>query len=185
MQNEINNRASEKMTKASASLQESLSGLRAGRANPHILDKVTVDYYGAQTPLNQIASVSVPEARLILVSPYDQSAMKAIEKAIIAADLGFNPSNDGKAIRLVVPQLTEERRKDLVKTARKYGEDTKVAIRNVRRKALTELKAAQKDGSITEDDLKEAEKKLQKLTDDEIKNVDGILKKKEEEILAV
>lgn len=185
MQTEIQNKADDKMKKAIASLQEALSGLRAGRANPHILDKVTVDYYGAATPLSQIAGVSVPEARMIVVQPYDMSAMKAIEKAIIASDLGFNPSNDGKVIRLMVPQLTEERRKDLVKTSRKYGEECKVAIRNVRRKAVAELKDAQKEGLITEDDLKTAEKDLQKITDDEIKNVDAILKTKETEILAV
>lgn len=185
MQTEIQNKADAKMKKAIASLQESLSGLRAGRANPHILDKVTVDYYGAATPLTQIAGVSVPEARMIMVQPYDMSAMKAIEKAIIASDLGFNPSNDGKVIRLIVPQLTEERRKELVKTSKKYGEECKVAIRNVRRKAVAELKDAQKEGLITEDDLKTAEKDLQKITDDEIKNVDAILKTKETEILAV
>lgn len=185
MQNEIKSKATDKMEKAVGSLHEALGGLRAGRANPHILNKITVDYYGAETPLQQMANVSVPEARMIIVQPYDMKSMKAIEKAIIAADLGFNPSNDGKVIRLLVPQLTEERRKELVKKSRKYGEECKVAIRNIRRKAVTELKEAQKEALITEDDLKTAEKDLQTLTDNEVKSVDKVLKEKEAEILAV
>ncbi|MGI6108927.1 MAG: ribosome recycling factor [Eubacteriaceae bacterium] len=185
MQNEIKSKATDKMAKAVGSLQEALGGLRAGRANPHILDKVNVDYYGAMTPLSQMAGISVPEARMIVIQPYDMSSMKAIEKAIIASDLGFNPSNDGKVIRLLVPQLTEERRKELVKKAKKYGEECKVSIRNIRRKAVAELKEAQKETLITEDDLKSAEKDLQVLTDNEIKSVDKVLKEKEAEILAV
>ncbi len=185
MQNEINEKAVQKMNKATENLAESLAGLRAGRANAHILDKVAIDYYGTTTPINQIANVSVPEARMITIQPYDATALKKIEKAILEADLGFNPSNDGKIIRLIVPQLTEERRKELVKTAHKFTEECKVAIRNVRRKALTALKDAQKESEMTEDDLKTAEKELQKLTDDEIKQVDAVMKEKESEIMAV
>lgn len=185
MQNDIKDKATGKMNKAIANLSDSLGTLRAGRANAHILDKVAIDYYGAKTPLNQMATVAVPEARMITVQPYDMTQLKAIEKAILEADLGFNPSNDGKVIRLVVPQLTEERRKELVKQAHKYAEEAKVAVRNIRRKALAELKEAQKEAMITEDDLSTAEKDVQKITDDKIKEVDAVMKKKEAEILEV
>jgi len=185
MVNEIKATANEKMDKALRNLNESLGSLRAGRANPRILDKVTVDYYGSPTSLNQLANISTPEARMIVVQPYDATAIPAIEKGILKSDLGFNPSNDGKIIRLLIPQLTEERRKELVKLVKKYGEECKVAMRNIRRHAIQELKDGQKEGLITEDDLKQGEKEIQKVTDDEIKNIETILKEKEAEILAV
>lgn len=185
MVNEIKATANEKMEKALRNLNESLGSLRAGRANPRILDKVVVDYYGSSTSLNQLANISTPEARMIVVQPYDATAIPAIEKGILKSDLGFNPSNDGKIIRLLIPQLTEERRKELVKLVKKYGEECKVAMRNIRRHAIQELKDSQKEGLITEDDLKQGEKEIQKVTDDEIKNIESILKDKEAEILEV
>ena len=185
MTKEIENKSKEKMVKAIDALQANLNSLRAGRANPRMLDRITVDYYGTQTPLNQMATISVPEPRSITVQPWDQSMLKQIEKAIMASDLGINPSNDGKLIRLVIPQLTEERRKELVKVAKKEGEGAKVAIRNIRRHAITELKAKEKNGGITEDDLKEGEKKMQKLTDEHIKIVDQRVKEKEKEITTI
>ncbi|PKM59264.1 MAG: ribosome recycling factor [Firmicutes bacterium HGW-Firmicutes-4] len=185
MVNEIKTTANEKMEKALKNLNESLGSLRAGRANPRILDKVMVDYYGSPTSLNQLANISTPEARMIVVQPYDATAIPAIEKGILKSDLGFNPSNDGKVIRLLIPQLTEERRKDLVKLVKKYGEECKVAMRNIRRHAIQELKDGQKEGLITEDDLKQGEKEIQKVTDEEIKNIETILKEKETEILEV
>jgi len=185
MLNQITQNAEDKMKKALDNLNESLSGLRAGRANAHILDKVTVDYYGTPTAINQIANISIPEPRMITIQPYDSSMMSAIEKAILKADLGFNPSNDGKIIRLIVPQLTEERRKELVKLTKKYGEECKVAMRNVRRKAVQKLKDSEKSGDISEDELREGEKNIQDLTDKEIKGIDVVLKEKEKEILEV
>ncbi|MDD3305881.1 MAG: ribosome recycling factor [Acetobacterium sp.] len=185
MVNEIKATANEKMDKALRNLNESLGSLRAGRANPRILDKVTVDYYGSPTSLNQLANISTPEARMIVVQPYDATAIPAIEKGILKSDLGFNPSNDGKVIRLLIPQLTEERRKELVKLVKKYGEECKVAMRNIRRHAIQELKDGQKEGLITEDDLKQGEKEIQKVTDEEIKNIETILKEKEAEVLEV
>ena len=185
MVNEIKATANEKMEKALKNLNECLGSLRAGRANPRILDKVTVDYYGSPTSLNQLANISTPEARMIVVQPYDATAIPAIEKGILKSDLGFNPSNDGKIIRLLIPQLTEERRKELVKLVKKYGEECKVAMRNIRRHAIQELKDGQKEGLITEDDLKQGEKEIQKVTDEEIKNIETILKEKEAEILEV
>ena len=177
--------AEEKMEKATENLNDALAGLRAGRANAHILDKIKIDYYGMPTPINQLASIAVPEPRMITVQPYDTSSLKQVEKAILTSDLGFNPSNDGKVIRLVVPQLTEERRKELVKLTKKYGEECKVAVRNVRRKAVTKLKDAEKAGEISEDDLKDGENNIQKATDQYIKKVDEMLKEKEKEILEV
>lgn len=185
MVNEIKATANEKMEKALRNLNESLGSLRAGRANPRILDKVMVDYYGSPTSLNQLANISTPEARMIVIQPYDATAIPAIEKGILKSDLGFNPSNDGKIIRLLIPQLTEERRKELVKLVKKYGEECKVAMRNIRRHAIQELKDGQKEGLITEDDLKQGEKEIQKVTDEEIKNIETILKEKEVEILEV
>ena len=185
MVNEIKATANEKMEKALKNLNESLGSLRAGRANARNLDKVTVDYYGSPTSLNQLANISTPEARMIVVQPYDATAIPAIEKGILKSDLGFNPSNDGKIIRLLIPQLTEERRKELVKLVKKYGEECKVAMRNIRRHAIQELKDGQKEGLITEDDLKQGEKEIQKVTDEEIKNIETILKEKEAEILEV
>lgn len=185
MVNEIKATANDKMNKALNNLNESLGSLRAGRANPRILDRIVVDYYGSQTGLNQLANISTPEARMIVVQPYDATAIPAIEKAILKSDLGFNPSNDGKIIRLLIPQLTEERRKELVKLVKKYGEECKVAIRNIRRHAIQDLKDSQKESLITEDELKQGEKEIQKVTDDEIRNIELLLKEKEIEILAV
>ena len=185
MQDVIIDQAKERMEKAVENLSKALMSLRAGRANTHILDRITIDYYGVSTPLNQVATIAAPEARLITVTPFDPSQIKAIEKAIQTGDIGINPSNDGKIIRLAVPQLTEERRKELVKQAHKYGEEAKVSIRNIRRKALAELKDEQKKSEITEDDLKDAEKDIQKLTDDQIKEIDTVIKNKEVDILEV
>ncbi|MGV8906482.1 MAG: ribosome recycling factor [Acetobacterium sp.] len=185
MVNEIKATTNEKMNKTLNNLNESLASLRAGRANPRILDRVLVDYYNTPTALNQLASISTPEPRMIVVQPYDSTAIPAIEKGILKSDLGFNPSNDGKIIRLLIPQLTEERRKDLVKLVKKYGEECKVTMRNIRRHAIQDLKDSQKEGLITEDDLKQGEKEIQKVTDDEIKNIEFILKDKEAEILEV
>ncbi len=181
----IEKTANEKMDKAIISLTESLAVLRAGRANPRMLDRVVVEYYGTDTPLNQLANVSVPEPRMITIQPYDVSAIQAIERGILKADLGFNPSNDGKMIRLIIPQLTEERRKDLVKLVKKYGEECKIAIRNIRRNAIQEMKDSEKEALISEDELKQGEKDIQKITDDQVKEVEVVLKEKEDEILEV
>lgn len=185
MQDEIKDAAEERMEKAINTLTDTLVTIRTGRANPHMLDRVRVDYYGVLTPLNQMANVAVPEARMITIQPFDPSQIKSIERAIVKADLGLNPSNDGQMIRLNIPQLTEERRKKLVRQARKEAEDCKVTIRNARRKAIQELKEAEKNSDITEDDLSDAEKDIQKLTDEQIKKVDEIIKAKEAEILEV
>lgn len=173
------------MEKCLTALERDYSAVRAGRANPAILDKVMVDYYGVPTPINQMAAVSVPEARLLVVQPWDASTLKEIEKAINTADIGINPQNDGKVIRLTFPQLTEEHRKTLQKDISKRGEEAKVAVRNVRRDAMDDIKKLKKDNEITEDDQKTGEKKLQDITDDYIKQVEAITKKKEEEILSI
>ena len=175
----------EKMNASVNHLVHELASIRAGRANPAILDKVAVDYYGSPTPIQQIAAISSPDARTLLISPWDKTAVKSIEKAIQNSDLGINPQNDGKSIRLNFPQLTEERRKELVKQIHKYSETGKVAIRNIRRDAMEAFKKKQKASEITEDDLKVAEKDLQKLTDDMCKEVDALLEKKEKELMAV
>ena len=159
--------------------------IRAGRANPHLLDKITVNYYGTPTPLNQMANISVPEARIITISLWDVSAMKEVNKAILASSLGITPSDDGKIIRLVFPQLTEERRRDLVKQIKKQAEETKVALRNERRGCVEAVKKLKKDSAITEDDLVLQEKEIQKKTDNYISDVDKILAEKEKEILEV
>lgn len=182
---EVRKETVEKMDKAVDSLKYELNGLRAGRANPKILDRVSVDYYGAMTPINQMANVSAPEPRMILIQPWDANAIPMIEKAIQTSDLGINPSNDGKVIRIVMPQLTEERRRDLVKMAKKFGEDAKVAIRNIRRHAIHDLKELEKESIITEDELKHAEADIQKLTDGETKKVDEIVSLKNDEIMEV
>ena len=174
-----------KMKKTASVLTEQYDSVRAGKANPAVLDRITVDYYGSPTPVQQIASVSTPDARSLLIQPWDGSVLKGIEKAILASDLGINPQNDGKSIRLNFPQLTEERRKELVKQIHKYSETGKVAIRNIRRDAMEAFKKKQKASEITEDDLKVAEKDLQKLTDDMCKEVDALLEKKEKELMAV
>ncbi|HOL90990.1 MAG TPA: ribosome recycling factor [Clostridiales bacterium] len=174
-----------KMVKAISALKEELVGIRAGRANPAILDKITVDYYGVPTPINQLGSISVPEARVIVIQPWDAKILKDIEKAIQKSDIGINPSNDGKVIRLIFPVLTEERRKELTKQVKKIGENAKVAIRNVRRDALEDFKTQKKNGEITEDDLKVAENDIQKLTDKYIDEVDKLMELKEKEIMEV
>ena len=175
----------EKMQKALDNLGERLSEIRAGRANPAILNKVRIDYYGTPTPINQVAGVSVPEARMIVIQPWDVSILKEIEKAILASDVGINPNNDGKVIRLVFPELTEERRKELVKEVKKYGEDAKVAIRNARRDGMDKAKLMQKDGEMTEDELKAAETEIQKITDKNTEEVDNVLASKEAEIMSI
>lgn len=175
----------EKMDKCLNSLERDFAAIRAGRANPAVLDKVMVDYYGVPTPINQMAAISVPEARLLVVQPWDASTLREIEKAINIADIGINPQNDGKVIRLSFPQLTEEHRKNLQKDISKRGEEAKVAIRNVRRDAMDDIKKLKKDNEITEDEQKDGEKKLQDITDDFVKQADSITKKKEEEILSI
>ena len=175
----------EKMEKTISVFSEKLAEVRAGRANPAILNKVRIDYYGTQTPINQVAAISVPEARLIVIQPWDASVLKEIEKAILASDIGINPNNDGKVIRLAFPELNEERRKELVKDIKKMGEDTKVAIRNVRREGIDTAKLLQKNGEMTEDELKHSENEIQKMTDKYIDEVDKVLEKKEKEIMSV
>lgn len=175
----------EKMEKTIESLVQRLSEVRAGRANPAILNKVKIDYYGTPTPINQVAGISVPEARMIMIQPWDVSILKEIEKAILASEIGINPNNDGKVIRLVFPELTEERRKDLVKEIKKYAEDAKVSIRNARRDGIDKAKAMQKDGDITEDELKAAETEIQKITDKYIEEVDKTITAKETEIMSI
>lgn len=174
-----------KMERTIDNLKERFSEVRAGRANPAILNKVKMDYYGTPTPINQVAGISVPEARMIVIQPWDASVLKQIEKAILASEIGINPNNDGKVIRLVFPELTEERRKDLVKEIKKYAEEAKVAVRNARRDGMDKAKAMQKDGEITEDELKGAETDIQKLTDKNIEEIDKILELKETEIMSI
>ena len=175
----------ERMEKTISVYSEKLSEVRAGRANPAILNKVKIDYYGTPTPINQVAGISVPEARMIMIQPWDVSILKEIEKAILASEIGINPNNDGKVIRLVFPELTEERRKDLVKEIKKYAEDAKVSIRNARRDGIDKAKAMQKDGDITEDELKAAETEIQKITDKYIEEVDKTITAKETEIMSI
>ena len=175
----------EKMEKAINTYNERLSEIRAGRANPAILNKVRIDYYGTQTPINQVAAVSIPEARLIVIQPWDASVLKEIEKAILASDIGINPNNDGKVIRLTFPELTEERRKEIVKDAKKMAEEAKVAVRSIRRDGIEMAKAEQKEGNITEDYLKQAENEIQKLTDKAVEEIDKILENKEKEIMSI
>ena len=175
----------ERMEKSIGAFKEKLSEIRAGRANPAILNKVKIDYYGTPTPINQVAGVSVPEARLIVIQPWDVSVLKDIEKAILTSDIGLNPNNDGKVIRLAFPELTEERRKDLVKEIRKIAEEAKVSIRAIRRDGIDEAKVKQKNSEITEDELKSAETEIQKITDKYIDEIDKILADKEKEIMSV
>lgn len=175
----------ERMEKSIGAFKEKLSEIRAGRANPAILNKVKIDYYGTPTPINQVVGVSVPEARLIVIQPWDVSVLKDIEKAILASDIGLNPNNDGKVIRLAFPELTEERRKELAKEIRKIAEEAKVAIRAIRRDGIDEAKAKQKSSEITEDELKSAETEIQKITDKYIDEIDKILADKEKEIMSV
>lgn len=175
----------EKMNKTIAVLKEELSVVRAGRANPRMLDKIIVDYYGSATPLKQLATVSAPEPRTIMVQPWDATALESVGKAISSSDLGFNPTNDGKVIRISVPQLTEERRKELIKHVHKIAENAKVALRNERRDANEAFKKMQKNSEITEDDLKTAQEEVQKMTDSNVKEVDELIKVKEKEIMEV
>jgi ribosome recycling factor len=175
----------EKMRKTISVLKDELGGIRAGRANPHILDKIVVDYYGTPTPINQIGNINVPEARVITIQPWDVKTLKEIEKAIQKSDIGINPNNDGKVIRLSFPPLTEERRRDLTKGVKKHGEDAKVAVRSIRRDAIEHFKAAKKNGEMTEDDVKDAEKDIQVMTDRYIVEVDRIVEAKDKEIMEV
>ncbi|MCD7712227.1 MAG: ribosome recycling factor [Firmicutes bacterium] len=174
-----------KMKKTISAYTDNLSVIRAGRANPEILSRVTVDYYGAETPLMQVADVRASDARTLLVTPWDPSLVKKIEKAILAADVGITPQNDGKTIRLAVPHLTEERRRELKKQIERMGEDSKVAIRNIRRDAVTKAKADKKEGTLTEDEEKAAEKDIQTLTDSYIKEVDAVSERKIKEVMAI
>ena len=171
-----------KMKKTCDALEAQFATIRAGRANAAVLDQITVDYYGSPTPINQVASIATPDARSLLIQPWDGSILKGIEKAILTSDLGIHPQNDGRMIRLVFPPLTEERRLDLVKQTRKYGEEAKVAIRNIRRDAIEKFKKQQKASEITEDDYKNVEKDVQKLTDDFTKEIDKIMSNKEKEL---
>lgn len=177
--------AEDKMGKAVSVNQEELSSIRSGRATPALLNRITVDYYGTQTPLNQLANLSVPEPRLLVIAPYDPNSIAAIEKAILASDLGINPNNDGKVVRLAFPQLTEERRKELIKTAHVRAEEGRVAVRNVRRHAKQELERMKKDHTLSEDLEHDAEDELQKVTDRYIAEVDANLKRKEDELSEV
>ena len=174
-----------KMKKTCEALSSQLATIRAGRANAAVLDQIQVDYYGVPTPIQQVASIATPDPRSLLIQPWDNKLLKGIEKAILASDLGINPQNDGRSIRLVFPPLTEERRRDLVKQTKKYAEESKVAIRNIRRDAIDKFKKQQKASEITEDDYKIAEKDLQKLTDDFIKEIDKIAEKKEKELTEI
>ena len=180
-----NNNLKEKMEKTISVYSEKLSEVRAGRANPAILNKVKINYYGTPTPINQVAGISVPEARLIVIQPWDASVLKEIEKAILTSDIGINPNNDGKLIRLNFPELNEERRKELVKEVKKMGEDAKIAIRSIRRDGIDEFKAMQKNSEITEDELKMAEDNIQKITDKNIDEIDKLTEGKEKEIMTV
>ncbi len=185
MSKEVLATAKEKMTKAEESLRRELGQIRAGRANASLLDRIQVEYYGAPTPVNQLASINIPEARVLMITPFDKNSIADIEKAIQMSDIGISPTNDGNVIRLVIPQLTEERRKELAKDVKKEAENAKIAVRNIRRDAIDEYKKQQKNGDITEDDLRGLEKEVQTLTDNSIKEVDKIAAEKEKELLEV
>lgn len=182
---EVMNAMTQKMEKCIVSLEHEFSTIRAGRANPAVLDKVTVDYYGVPTQINAMAGISVSEARILVIQPWDVSSIKAIEKAILASDIGITPTNDGKTIRIVFPQLTEERRKELVKQIGKYGEEAKVTIRNIRRDAMDKFKVMKKNSEITEDDMKNCEKDVQTATDKFCDKIDSVCKEKEKEIMTI
>lgn len=179
------NNSKEKMEKTLNVLDSQFAAIRAGRANPAVLNPIQVDYYGTPTPIQQMAAVSVQDARILVIQPWDKTSLKSIEKAIQASDLGINPSNDGSVIRLAFPQLTEERRKELSKEIKKLGEEAKVAVRSIRRDALDKVKAMKKNSEITEDDVKDFEKDIQKLTDKYIENVDGAVAVKDKEIMSI
>lgn len=178
-------KAEERMNKRIDHLNTEFAAIRAGRANPAVLDKVVVDYYGAPTPINQLAAVSVTEARTLMIQPWDASVLTPIERAIQMSDIGINPQNDGKSLRLIFPPLTEERRKDLVKDVKELAEEAKVGVRNVRRDTVDKFKSMKKDGEITEDDLKQAEKKTQDITDKAVKEIDALADKKQKEIMSI
>ncbi len=182
---EVFEKAESKMGKTIGHLEEEYASVRAGRANPAVLDKIMVNYYDTPTPINQLAAVAVTEARVLTIQPWDMSVLRAIEKAIQTSDLGVNPQNDGKVIRLVFPPLNEERRKELVKDISKLAEEAKVAVRAIRRDAIEKLKEMKKNGDVTEDDLKQGEKKIQDLTDKYVKNVDAVFDRKEKEIMEI
>jgi len=179
------NEIEERMQKTISVFEENLSEIRAGRANPAILNKVSVEYYGVPTPINQVAGISVPEARTIVIQPWDASVLKSIEKAILASDIGLNPNNDGKVIRLNFPELTEERRKDLVKDVKKIAEEARVSVRSIRRDGMDNIKDALKKSEITEDEKANLEDKVQKLTDKYVAEIDSLLEKKENEIMSI
>lgn len=185
MYEKVNSQAKERMEKTREVLRKELQAVRAGRANPQLLDRITVDYYGTQTPLNQMANIMSPEPRLLTISVWDTKAIPLVEKAILKSDLGLNPANDGKLIRLVIPELNEERRRDLNKLVRKTAEESKVALRAIRRDAMEQIKKLKKDSEITEDDQRMAEEELQKLTDAAVKEVDKLAEDKEKEIMEV
>ncbi|WP_210469409.1 ribosome recycling factor [Sporosarcina sp. 6E9] len=185
MANAVLNQAKERMDNAIGAFSRELASIRAGRANASLLDRITVDYYGAPTPLNQMAGISVPEARLLAIQPYDKTTLGDIEKAIMKSDIGITPSNDGTIIRLAIPALTEERRKDIVKTVKKEAEESKVVIRNVRRDANEEFRKLEKNAEITEDELHRNGDEIQKLTDSYIKKIDDLAKAKEDEIMEI
>ena len=175
----------EKMDKTINVLQDDYATIRAGRANPHVLDKIKVDYYGTPTPIQQVGNISVPEARMIMIAPWEKSLLKEIEKAINMSDLGINPTNDGTTVRLIFPELTEDRRKELVKAVKKKGEAAKVAVRNIRRDTVDAIKKMEKASEISEDDLKDGENKVQKLTDKAIEEIDKTIENKSKEIMTV
>ena len=179
------NKLEERMKKTISVLEENFAEVRAGRANPAILNKVMIDYYGTPTPINQVAGISVPEARMIVIQPWDASILKEIEKEILKADLGINPNNDGKVIRLAFPELNEERRKEIVKDIRKMAEDSKVAIRSIRRDGIDEAKQLEKNSEMSEDELKDAENMIQKLTDKYVDEIEKILSNKEKEVMSI
>ena len=182
---EILDIATEKMNKTINVMKQEYNSLRAGRANPQALDRIMVDYYGSPTPINQVGNISVPEPRMLIIALWDTKMIPAVEKAIQKSDLGINPANDGKVIRLIFPELTQERRKELAKVIRKKAEESKVAVRSIRRDAMEDIKKQKKDNLLTEDDQKKLEEKVQKLTDDKVKEIDTIAQAKEKEIMSV
>ena len=182
---EILDIATEKMNKTISVMKQEYNSLRAGRANPQALDRIMVDYYGSPTPINQVGNISVPEPRMLIIALWDTKMIPAVEKAIQKSDLGINPANDGKVIRLIFPELTQERRKELAKVIRKKAEESKVAVRSIRRDAMEEIKKQKKDNLLTEDDQKKLEEKVQKLTDEKVKEIDTIAQAKEKEIMSV
>lgn len=185
MISDIMNEAEDRMKKTVEVLRKELASVRAGRANPAMLEKITVDYYGTPTPVNQLANISIPESRMLIIQPWDKTSMPAIEKAILKSDLGLTPSNDGVVIRLTIPQLTAERRTEIVKTVKKKAEENRVAVRNIRRELIDDIKKVEKEKIVSEDESKKGQEKAQKLTDKYIRDIDDVLNKKEIEIMEV